>query len=265
MTNPYQRYAEIYDHTGQDRFGASLARVALERLAVWHAQIGTAIDVATGTGAAAIELSLAGIDVTAYDQSREMLREARRKTIALQRPITWRHGSMERFSADRPVDLVTCFFDSINYLLEQDRLVECFESAVAALVPDGWFVFDVNTIGRFEADWNRTTHIAYESDHILCLFRSTYDPETHVSPLQLTVFERDSATPSTWRRWDEEHIERGYPLAEISTLLENAGFQIKAIEAFCETTMDISGPANDASERAIFFARRSTPADKIPT
>ncbi|MGH2548517.1 MAG: class I SAM-dependent DNA methyltransferase, partial [Thermomicrobiales bacterium] len=231
MTNPYQRYAEIYDRTGQDRFGATLAQVSLERLATFEARIGTAIDLATGTGAAAIELALTGIDVTAFDQSREMLREARRKSVSLPQPIVWRVGSMEHFTADRPVDLVTCFFDSINYLLEADDLSACFDSVASALVPDGWFVFDANTIGRFEADWNRTTHVAYENDDLLCLFRSTYDPETHLSPLQLTVFERDSTTPSIWRRWDEEHVERGYHLAELTSLLENAGFEILAIDA----------------------------------
>jgi SAM-dependent methyltransferase len=265
MTNPYQRYAEIYDQTGQDRFGATLAQVALERLALFGARIGTAIDLATGTGSAAIELTLAGIEVTAFDQSREMLREARRKSVSLERPIVWRVGSMERFKTDRPVDLVTCFFDSINYLLEAEDLADCFDSVASVLVPDGWFVFDVNTIGRFEADWNRTTHVAYESDDLLCLFRSTYDPKTHLSPLQLTVFERDSTTPSIWRRWDEEHIERGYSIAEITSLLEDAGFEILAIDAFSESTMEISGIANDSSERAIFFARRSTAKDKIPT
>jgi SAM-dependent methyltransferase len=264
MTNPYQRYAEIYDRTGQDRFGAALARVALERLAGFEARIGTAIDLATGTGAAAIELALTGIEVTAFDQSREMLREARRKSVSLPQSIVWRVGSMDRFKADRPVDLVTCFFDSINYLLEADDLAACFDSVASALVPGGWFVFDVNTIGRFEADWNRTTHVAYENDDLLCLFRSTYDPETHLSPLQLTVFERDSTASSIWRRWDEEHVERGYPLAELTRLLEDRGFEIWAIESFNETTMQISGTANDASERAIFFARQSETADKIP-
>lgn len=264
MTNPYQRYAEIYDRTGQNRFGAALAQVALERLAAFEARIETAIDLATGTGAAAIELALTGIEVTAFDQSREMLQEARRKSASLEAPIVWRDGSMEHFKADRPVDLVTCFFDSINYLLDADDIGACFGSVASALVPNGWFVFDIITIGRFEADWNRTTHVAYENDHLLCLFRSTYDQETRLSPLQLTVFERDSITPSIWRRWDEMHIERGYPVAELTSLLENAGFEILAIDAFSEANLEATGAANDSSERAIFFARRSAAKDKIP-
>lgn len=265
MTDPYQRYAGIYDRTGQDRFGATLARVALEYLTRRGARFSSAIDLATGTGAAAMELATAGIAMTGYDRSWTMIREARRKTANFSGSIEWRIGSMEHFVSSHRVDLVTCFYDSINYLLEPSALSACFTAVAGALVPGGWFVFDVNTIGRFETDWNRTTQVAYEDDDLLCLFRSTYDPETRLSPLLLTVFERDSTNRAVWRRWDEEHIERGYPLAETTTLLTNAGFALEAIEAFNETIMDIQGPANDSSERAIFFARFSPAAAKIPS
>lgn len=263
MIDPYQRYAEIYDRTGQDRFGATLARISLGYLHSRGYRFKSAIDLATGTGAAAIEMAAGGIRVTGFDRSREMLRQARRKATALGLPIDWRIGSMDRFESAEPVDLVTCFYDSINYLLEPELLSECFAAVARSLRPGGWFVFDVNTIGRFEADWNRTTQVAYEDDDLLCLFRSTYDAQTNLSPLLLTVFERDTTNSAVWRRWDEEHIERGYPLALLRSQLEAAGFIIEAIQAFNETVMDIHGPADDASERAIFFARFCPPAAKI--
>jgi SAM-dependent methyltransferase len=263
MTDPYHRYAEIYDRTGQDRFGAALARVALDYLARYGFSPRTALDLATGTGAAAMELAGTGIQVTGVDRSREMLRAARRKAESLSFQIDWQIGTMEEFSSTRRVDLVTCFFDSLNYLLEPELLNRCFASVAETLVPGGWFVFDVNTIGRFESDWNRTTQVAYEDADLLCLFRSTYDPETRLSPLVLTVFERDDIQHAVWRRWDEEHIERGYPLAELTNYLINAGFTVEYVAAFSETVMDIQGPANDASERALFFARYSPPDAKI--
>jgi SAM-dependent methyltransferase len=264
MTDPYRRYAGVYDRTGQDRFGAALVRVTLDVLSQQGFRPHTALDLATGTGAAAIALASDAIEVTGIDRSREMLREARRKAETLSLPIEWQTGSMESFASPRRLDLITCFYDCLNYLLEPELLERCFASVAGALVPGGWFVFDVNTIGRFERDWNRTTQVAYEDDDLLCLFRSTYDPETRISPLVLTVFERDETQRAVWRRWDEEHIERGYPLAELTALLTDACFSIEAIAAFNETVMEIQGPANDASERAIFFARYSPPDAKIP-
>lgn len=263
MTNPYQRYAAIYDRTGQARFGTTLACVGLAYLSERGARFESAIDLATGTGAAAIEMATRGIRVTGYDRSREMLRESRRKSMELGLNIEWRTGTMERFDAADPVDLVTCFYDSINYLLEPELLASCFDAVARSLKPGGWFVFDINTIGRFETDWNRTTQVAYEDDDLLCLFRSTYDEATRLSPLLLTAFERDPANRTVWRRWDEEHVERGYPLAHISSLLEAACFTIEGIEAFNEAVMDIQGPADDHSERAIFFARFCPPGAKI--
>jgi SAM-dependent methyltransferase len=264
MTDPYQRYAAIYDRTGQARFGATLARTALAHLTERSVRLESAIDLATGTGAAAIEMATRGVHVTGYDRSREMLREARRKSAELGLDIEWRIGAMERFEANDPVNLVTCFYDSMNYLLEPELLASCFAAVARSLKPGGWFVFDVNTIGRFETDWNRATQVAYEDDDLLCLFRSTYDQATHLSPLLLTVFERDRTNRLVWRRWDEEHVERGYPLAQLSGLLHAAGFSVDGVEAFNEVAMDLQGPANDHSERALFFAQLCLPTAKIP-
>jgi SAM-dependent methyltransferase len=252
MSVPYRRYAEIYDRTGQDRFGARLAEITLELLAARSVPIDRAVDLATGTGTAAFTLAETGIEVIAIDRSREMIRAARRKD--LRDEIDWRVGELERFIIEAPVDLVTCFFDSINYLLDRESLLVCFTAVAAALHPGGWFAFDVNTLGRFATDWNGSTQIAFDTEDLFCIFRSEYDPETHISPLFLTVFEREG---NRWQRWDEEHLERGYPIAELTELLQLAGFETVATYAFSEIAREISGPADDLSERAIFLARRN--------
>ncbi len=258
MNLPYQRYAEIYDRTGQDRFGARLTEITLELLAARSVQVDRAIDLATGTGAAAFTLAETGIEVIAFDRSREMIRAARRKD--LREEIDWRIGELERFTVEHPSDLVTCYFDSINYLLDTESLLSCFQAVFEALRPGGWFAFDVNTIGRFETDWNGSTQIAFDNEDLLCLFRADYDPETRISPLLLTVFERDG---NRWQRWDEEHLERGYPLSELTELLHQAEFTSVSMYGFSEITRETTGPANDRSERALVLARRPERADKI--
>lgn len=253
MTRPYARYAEIYDRTGQNRFGAAMVGLTLKRLEREHGTIGAALDLACGTGSAAIELCRRGVNVTGIELEPAMLGMARTNAARVGVDIAWRLGDMRSFSARSRVDLVTCFFDSVNYLAQEDDLTACFRSAAAALHPGGWFAFDLNTIKRFAEDWNDFTFVAYDDDDLFCVIRSTYDPASQRSPLFLTTFQRDSISGNRWTRWDEEHIEYGYPLARVEALLGQAGFDVVECLSIDDTSMSISGPGTEASGRVLYL------------
>ena len=126
MTRPYARYAEIYDRTGQDRFGAAMAKLTLDYLRDRGVSISTAIDLACGTGSAAIALARNEITVTGIDLEPAMLSKARINGAAEGCEVDFRIGDMRRFGARAQVDLVVCFFDSLNYLSCEEDLVSCF-------------------------------------------------------------------------------------------------------------------------------------------
>lgn len=263
MHIPYSRYAAIYDRTGQHRFGALLTERVLEWLRERNVTPSTALDLGTGTGAAALRLASHGVEVTGLDRSEAMLAAAREKAAVFNSAVRWVQGDMRTVEIDPSVDLITCFFDSINYLLEEDELRACFRSVYASLEPGGWFVFDVNPIHRYATDWNNSRDVAYADDSLICLFRSTYDPQTHRSPLVLTVFERVSESEDLWRRWEETHVERGYPLDLIMRLVEQAGFNVEEIRDLDEQIMQLGSTATEQSRRAVFFTRRPANGGKI--
>ncbi len=118
------------------------------------------------------------------------------------------------------VDLVVCFFDSLNYLGREKDLAACFNSVAGCLKNAGWFVFDVNTVNRLATDWNDSTFVAYDEDDLLCLVRSTYDAVSYRSPLFLTTFQRATGNTNSWIRWDEEHIAYAYSLTRIEVTPE---------------------------------------------
>jgi ubiquinone/menaquinone biosynthesis C-methylase UbiE len=256
MLAPYSRYAEIYDRTGQHRFGAVMAQIALAWLAERLVSPVTALDLATGTGAAALSLARHGIEVTGLDNSEAMLEIARRKRDPAGQGINWLLGDMREFRLDHPVDLVVCFFDAVNYLLNEDDLRACFRGVYDSLTPGGWFVFDINPIHRYATDWNGNRDVAYADNRLVCLFRATFDPDTGRSPLVLTVFERLDDAADLWRRWEETHIERGYPLADIKTLLEAAGLSVVETRSLDEQRMELGADATDEAMRAVFFTQR---------
>jgi len=256
MRAPYSAYAGVYDRSGQTRFGEAMARITIEWLASQEFQPGSVLDLATGTGAAALAFAREGLVTTGLDRSPEMLAQAAEKARSEQLPITLFEADMRAFEIETPTELVTAFFDSVNYLISDQDLAACFRAVEQALTPGGWFVFDANTIERYRQAWNDSTEIAFQDDYTLVIYRSSFDPVTGVSPLLLTTFERIDPEGDLWRRWDETHIERGYPLAEIERLLAEAGLEQVSVEALNERAMTLEGPATERSARAVFFAQK---------
>lgn len=261
MRAPYAAYAGIYDRTGQNRFGAALARVTLAWLQERGEAPAAALDIATGTGAAALELARSGLTVAGLDASPEMIEQATRQAELARLAIEWQVDDMRAFSIREPVDLVTCFFDSLNYLLAETELLDCFAAVRRGLNQGGWFVFDLNTIHRYATDWNGASEVAYADDDTLCLFRSSFDAGTGLSPLLLTAFERVDPERDCWLRWDETHVERGYRLDLIESLLRQSGLEPVAAYQLNERSMSLDGSATEQSPRAVFFARNQLDDD----
>src|SRR5689334_17082579 len=73
----YDTYAPIYDAIGQGRFGERMADWALRWLAVHGSRPAEVLDLACGTGAAALAFAAAGCHLVGIDQSPAMLSIAR--------------------------------------------------------------------------------------------------------------------------------------------------------------------------------------------
>ncbi len=253
MTEPYEAYAAIYDRTGQSRFGTRLARITLDWLKAHGMEIESVLDLATGTGAAALVFAGTGLPTTGIDRSAAMLEQAAANAAVAGLRITFDQQDMRSFAIPDAVTLVTAYFDSVNYLVDDDDVRATFNSVFRALLPGGWFVFDLNTVARYDRAWNDSVDLAFEDADTFVIFRSSFDPSTARSPLTLTAFER---TGDAWHRWDETHIERGYRLAEIETWLREAGFEPVSVAQLNERTLALEGPATERSDRAVFFARK---------
>src|SRR5215216_3533074 len=91
----YEAYAPIYDAIGQGRFSARMAAWAL----AWLAECGVhqparVLDLACGTGEAALVFAAAGCEVAGVDRSAAMLEIARGKARGAGYDITFIQGDM---------------------------------------------------------------------------------------------------------------------------------------------------------------------------
>jgi SAM-dependent methyltransferase len=259
----YSRYAEVYDRIGQRTFGECIASATLQFLSEIDEWPTKMIDLACGTGAASLAFAAAGISVVGIDQSTAMLERARCAASDAGLSVEWRAGDLREFFVDEPVDLVTCFYDGYNYLTESSELSESFASVWNALRSGGLFIFDLNTRAKFGASWNDLCLVAVDRDDLFGLYQSWFQPETGLSPLILTFFVRTA--DGAWDRFDEEHVERAYPLAEVRSLLSEAGFHVESMLDYIDRSVRFGGAGSEQSHRVVFIARRDAGmAESLP-
>lgn len=221
----YERFAGVYDKMGSDRFSARMfvyTEQILERLG-YHPK--SVLDLACGTGTAALKWAGRNLAIYGIDGSRHMLTVARRKARDKKIKIAFSHQPLTAFTLPARVDLVTCYFDSLNYLLTEADLAACFRSAAKVLYPGGYFIFDMNTIEAMKVIWGAQVY-ADETPDLAWVWKNCYYPKSRTAEVKATFFVRKGRT---WERFDEVHAEKGYTQAEIRRGLNAAGFEVAHI------------------------------------
>jgi SAM-dependent methyltransferase len=226
----YESYAPIYDAIGQGAFAEGLTAHIIESLPQSPRR---ALDLACGTGAAALALAAAGARVVGVDRSRAMLRIARARARDRGLPVRWVAADIRRLgqapatrAALRPAsfDLITCLYDSLNYLTGPDDLAVACAGIARLLRPGGRFVFDMNTAHEFAA-WDDTDQVVFDSPDLLVYNRLSYDAERRIARGRIVWFVREI---DRWWRGEETHEERAWGDDEVVSALGAAGLLVAA-------------------------------------
>jgi SAM-dependent methyltransferase len=186
-------------------------------------------ELACGTGTLAIALSQQGYQVVGVDRSVAMLRVALNKSRHAGAEVTFLQQDIRKLNLDRPVDLATCFFDSMNYLLSYGDLVKTFCSVRRALNPGGLFVFDMNTPSGLASHWDAHDG-SRDLDDIAIMGSSQYDSQSMLGTIRITVFRKinSQGISSLYEKFTEVHTERAYPYEEVRGALGEGGLKLLA-------------------------------------
>lgn len=177
----------------------------------------TILDLACGTGIPTLLLAKRGYRMVGVDRARTMLEVLKRKSQGYNNIITI-EADMRNFALPEPTDAAICLYDSINYLLTEEDLAQCFKCVRASVKRDGLFIFDMNTEYGLAVFWgNRET--VRESANVHSIWQNRYDKKTKISTLHLTCQVKGEN-----RTFLEVHQERGYELSLIQKILSNSGF-----------------------------------------
>lgn len=250
MEAPYSTYATVYDRLGQAWFGEAAALEVLAWLTARGVVPCRVLDLCCGTGSASLVFAAHGMAVTGVDRSGAMLEIARAKATTADRDLTLIEQDVTTFDVAGPFGLVTCFYDSLNYLVTEQDLTWVFERVRQVIGDDGWFVFDLNSRKKLEREWIGTMIAADEPD-LFVVYDAGYDVETGRSPLRVTGFVREG---ETYRRFVEEHVERAFELTRVLSMLTEAGFGTIHGFAFFDRPPHLGPPAEETDSRWLLFA-----------
>lgn len=210
----------------------------------------TILDLGCGTGTLTELLARKGYDMIGIDIAQEMLRIAMDKRNRSGLDILYLLQDMRSFELYGTVGAVVSICDSINYLLEDDDVVKTFRLVNNYLFPEGLFIFDFNTIYKYEVVIGDTT-IAENREQCSFIWDNYYHEEQQVNEYDLTVFVREDETADIYRRFQETHYQRGYCLEQMQDYLRQAGLVfVEAVDA------DTHGQVTDTSERIYVVARK---------
>ncbi|MEZ5357321.1 MAG: class I SAM-dependent methyltransferase [Candidatus Zixiibacteriota bacterium] len=218
----YQKFAGVYDQMGEDNFSVRMFDYSKRILAKLRYRPKTMLDLACGTGTAAVLWAQDNIKTFAIDGSADMLEMARQKAKECGVTIDFSQQKMTEFSLPNRVDLVTSFFDSLNYLQTPKDLGQCFERVREALYPGAYFIFDVNTPEAMRVLWGGEIY-ADETEDLAWIWKNNYYPKAKLAEVHATFFVKRKGA---WERFDEVHAERGYTATEVKSALQKSGFKV---------------------------------------
>lgn len=196
------------------RMWAFLSPVVAEKIP----EATTWLDLCCGSGSLLRLVTKNGFTATGVDISRYQIDCARRNAPQ----ATLLVEDIRKFSLPSKFDIVTCLFDSLNYLTTRKDLLAAFRKAKRHLAPGGMFAFDMNTFEGLQDQWG-ITHALHERDLTLVI-ETSFDAKRAIGRYIITGFIREG---KLYRRFQEEHFERGYRTREIEDLLCTVGFKFK--------------------------------------
>jgi SAM-dependent methyltransferase len=208
---------------------------------------GLVLELGCGTGSLTQLLAQAGYEMIGIDCSAEMLGVAMEKKEQAGLDILYLQQDMREFELYGTVAAVVSVCDSMNYILEKEELLEVFRLVNNYLDPGGVFIFDLNTVYKYEQMGEET--IAENREDGSFIWDNYYNPQDGINEYDLTIFIPEGSE-GMYRKYEETHFQRAYELDTIKKLLIQSGMEyVTAYDAFTRE------PPKVDSERIYVVAR----------
>lgn len=251
----YESFARVYDdfmdNIPYDEWTGYLISLLKEK----GIEEGLLLDLGCGTGNITQRLAKSGYDMIGVDHSAEMLEIAQEKNIEEESQILYLLQDMREFELYGTVRAVISICDSMNYIIEYEDLTEVFRLVNNYLDPEGYFIFDMNTLYKYETILADNT-IAEDRETMSFIWDNYFYEEERINEYNLNLFLQEE--DGRYRKFTETHYQKAYTIDEVKQAITDGGMECIAIyDAFTR-----EAPRED-SQRVYVIAREKGKVERI--
>lgn len=244
----YESFARVYDTFMDNVPYEEWSRYLTGLLLRYGVSEGLVLELGCGTGAMTRLLARAGYDMIGVDNSMEMLEIAMEKQEKEKTDILYLLQDMREFELYGTVRAVVSVCDSMNYITDEEDLLQVFRLVSNYLDPGGIFIFDLNTVHKYRDILGDAT-IAENREECSFIWENDFDEEEGINEYDLTLFIRRE-DEDLYEKYEETHYQRAYSLERVEELIGEARLKLEAVyDAF---TLQ---PPKPESQRVYFVAR----------
>ena len=244
----YSGFAKVYDLFMDNIPYGEWTEYVKELLAEEGIKDGILLDLGCGTGSVTELLAKAGFDMIGIDNSEEMLDIAMEKRYESGLDILYLLQDMREFELYGTVKGVVSICDSMNYILDDEDLLDVFKLVHNYLDNDGIFIFDMNTMYKYREILADNT-FAEDREESSFIWENFYDEEEEINQYDLSLFVQEE--DGRYRKYEETHLQRAYEQETVEELLKESGLELLHVyDAFTKEE-----PAEEA-QRIYYVCRR---------
>ncbi|MER2088610.1 MAG: class I SAM-dependent methyltransferase [Sporosarcina sp.] len=246
MNRAYSDFASVYDELMTDiPYDAYIDLIDVAAGGIAGKRV---LDIGCGTGLLSMKLAKAGAQVTGIDLSADMLAIAEERAQSLSLPMQFFEQPMQQLDDFSDYDIAVIAIDSLNYLPNREDVISTFRHIHSALAIGGKLIFDVHSTFKTDEIFLESP-FTYDNGRIAYIWVTDVGEEPHSVYSELAFFVK--VDNGLFRRFDEVHAQRTFPVNEYADMLLDAGFSIERIFADWEDE-----PPNEESERIFFQVRK---------
>lgn len=186
-----------------------------------HSNAHNVLELACGSGEITLALAKEGKKLDACDLSAQMIEQAKAKDT--NNLVNYFVMDLTKWDITKKYDTILCLCDSLNYVIDEEKVQAFFKDAYNTLEANGTLIFDIHSEDRLfefaeefleEGQLNGIDYIWSIETIDDCLYQNfQFFQENQVRTL-------------------EQHIQRVYPIMDVKAWLEAVGFEVSIYSDF---------------------------------
>jgi predicted TPR repeat methyltransferase len=235
----YKKFAYIYDKLTLDINYSKWADYIEKLFKKYGVRPELIVDLGCGTGSFCLEMAKRNYNMIGIDISTEMLSCAisKRDLLGVEKEkVLFLNQDISKFELYGTVDVIVSLLDSINYIVNKESLKRMSYLVKNYLNPNGLFIFDVNSIYKFEKILDNNFFYNID-DEITYFWKNTYNKKTKLCKFNLTFFIKRN---EYYERFDETHFERAYSAEELIETIQESGLEL--MDIYGNLNVDMPSP-----------------------